>query len=1238
MSHPTEQQNAAIRARGNVLVAAGAGTGKTSTVTDRCLELILHERIAGGRCGLDQILMVTFTEAAAAEMRQRLRTRLREAAEALNHSVHSAPQSLAADLSAPPDDGDARHLAEQLALLDTANISTLHGFCLELVRRNFHTLGLDPACVVLDETQTRPLIHTLLNDLFLKHYAGTTDYSAQVRELIRSYGRGRDQKIREWIVKIHRYSQTLPSPDAWFSAQTTLFSAAEPTAWRHQFSAAVSAWARLWQPPLAASADACSNLATCQVALNPLIRDDPTLAQIASALAAINDADETWKRGTKKLHRDPIKRFFEDARFLSALAKDDGAALVEDWNWARQPMLVLLRLAEEFGQLFAQAKRELGGIDFSDQEQFALRLLRTDAGAPTQIARACREQFAFVFVDECQDINAAQAAIIQAVSGEDACANRFLVGDVKQSIYRFRLADPRIFQSYQAAWATPQTGKARSPLPVSDALGVTRPTNPGQVLALTENFRSAEGLLNFVNSVFGVLMRPAIGGLTYGAEAQLHFGAAATRAALAVNQDSSPRVELHVLTKDDFSSGNLDLDGSHEATPNAEDLLAVEREARLIAAQFKALKTSHYPVADTRDGQLGFRPVEYSDMVVLLRAAAGKTEMFAKAFHQFGIPLQAERAGFLEAQEIADGLNLLRLLDNPLQDLPLLGVLRSPFVGLSAEELAQLRIAEPKGRLWIATQKVLAPDRPLTTALRDKLAAFHQRFRRWRELIRHAPLTHCLETILLDTHYETLLLTSERGPERVANVRRLIELARRFDPYQREGLFRFLRFIADQEVAEVDHSPAEVAPENAVRLLTIHASKGLEFPIVAVAGLGSRFNTGDLNDDILLSETIGLAPKIVPPHARSKYPSFAHWHANQYEHRAMWGEELRLLYVALTRARDRLLLVGSTARRDEIERWHIPAQLTDHARLKANSFLAWLHLWFTNHTAPDEWQQETSGQNRLLAWRFHGAQETPASPTATEATELNAAETKPGIEPFAEIQTRIHFQYPHLQATVEPAKTTVTAIRRRIADDTDEESRKFFPPETARLKSSSADGLSAAEIGIAHHTFQQFITIARTATDLDLRNEAERLRGAGVLSEEQFAVLDFGALGSFWHSDLGAKLRALPAGIINREMPFTARLDPKTLRTLKVLQPAATLAADDFIVVQGQVDLAVLLPDEIWLLDFKTDAVDEAGLPDKLKQYAPQLEVYATALEQIYHRPVTNCWLHFLRARKTVEL
>ncbi|MFM2294724.1 MAG: helicase-exonuclease AddAB subunit AddA, partial [Verrucomicrobiota bacterium] len=778
-------------------------------------------------------------------------------------------------------------------------------------------------------------------------------------------------------------------------------------------------------------------------------------------------------------------------------------------------------------------------------------------------------------------------------------ANRFLVGDVKQSIYRFRLADPRIFQHYEKSWP--------------------------QCLPLAENFRSREALLHFINSLFRTVMRPVLGGLHYDANAELQFGNAAGRAALALASETTARTELHVITKD------FDRE-AEEANGDIADLQTTEREARLIAHRFAELKKSGYQVWSKTEKK--FLPVEFRDMVVLLRGVSGRAEIFAKEFHRAGVPLHAARAGFLDALEVTDLLNLLKLLDNPLQDVPLLAVLRSPLVGLTPDELAEIRISGGRDLFWTALQNSKLKTQNLKLAA--TLQTFLAQFAAWRELARHSSVTHCLETALAATHYEALLLADERGAARVANIRRFVELARRFDPYQREGLFRFLQFIAAQTDAEVRHEPAAVAAVNTVRLMTIHSSKGLEFPIVAVAGLGAPFNLLDLRADILLDEEFGLCPRVQPPGARSRYPSIAHWAATQRERRALLGEEMRLLYVALTRARDHLVLVGSATRADEAARWQEASPLNDHALLKANNFLAWLRLWFTQQDRDDAWRDDYSGEQDFVRWEFHDAlAEVFSATTPTKNDSASEPElTAPTPEQLATIEAALAWRYAHAAARSEPAKTSVSVLRRRlITDDVLRIGSQFTP--TAKTPGQ----LSAVESGTTHHKFLQLLALDRADTELDLRNQANGFLEAGILSAEDFAALDFAALADFWQSEFGQRVRRAPAQNVHRELPFTARMTTKDLRELDLLPANSELPEDEFVTVQGAVDLAVIFPGkEIWLVDFKTDAVDEAGLDARTEKYRQQLLLYARALARIYRAPVRDCHLHFLKLRRLVAV
>jgi len=574
---------------------------------------------------------------------------------------------------------------------------------------------------------------------------------------------------------------------------------------------------------------------------------------------------------------------------------------------------------------------------------------------------------------------------------------------------------------------------------------------------------------------------------------------------------------------------------------------------------------------------------------------------------------------------------------------------------------------------------------PADSALRTphsafaKASAFLTRFGAWRDRLRLSSLTDCLERALAETHYESLLLAGPRGAERVANVRRLLDLARQFDPYQRQGLHRFLQFIAAQAEADLDHDPAPAPTDNAVRLMSIHQSKGLEFPVVVVAGLGTRFNEQDLRGDILLDEQFGLCPMVSPPGRERRYESLPHWLARRRGRRELLGEELRLLYVALTRARDTLLLVGTDAGKDVTEKWRGPAEpIADAALLKARCPLNWLRAWLPSVTSEADWHNDAAGQNELLRWDFHAADDerlSSLSPIGGEgrgegAGLPNAASVPPvhtqpphpdplprwgrGDETFAALRTRLEWRYPHDDATHEPAKTSVTVLRRRAAEAV-EEATQWFRARGAETRRKPGE-LSAAQLGVAHHTFLQCVDLTRTATALDLRNEAARLVAAGLLTERDAAALDFAALLGFWESPAGQQVRA-KADRVQREVPFTARFTVKELQEMGLMpgDPGRTFHSalrtphsalnqrlltsspteDEFVIVQGVADLVVFGEREIWLLDYKTDHFDEAELSAKVREHGPQLSLYAEALERIYGQKVTRTWLHFLALGRT---
>jgi ATP-dependent helicase/nuclease subunit A len=1287
----TKEQQRAISADGNVLVMAGAGTGKTRTLVERAMQRLLD---ANASVSLDEILMVTFTDAAAAEMRQRIGIRLEE------------------ELSRQP--GNSR-LIEQFALLDTAHICTLHSFCLELVRQHFYELGLDPQINVFDEDQGRLLAAETLDKMFEEHYANTSPESEAVLVLIEDYAGGWERPIRDLILRLHEFTQTRPNPEGWFARQLDHFSQPEPHAWRRWFADHFVIWREGWlsilsqEPPGNVNARHCAeilgrnaltldrragNLSAPHNRSGPALGrpghsrpdsqdsalDPVELGQIANMLAEILGSDEAWTRGKKTALRKPLEKLYREAEFLASLCPDrigNTDPLAEDWSWVRPSMITLLKLAREFSDKFAQAKRSSGAVDFHDLEQFALRLLwDPNARQPTTLAQRWREKLKLVFVDEYQDINAVQDCIVTALSRDGAARNRFLVGDVKQSIYRFRQAAPHIFQSYAEHWRS--TGQ------------------DGQVIDMADNFRSHESILHFVNSLFSALMRSEIGGVEFDEAAKLKFGCPEERSALLVAPNparrerltstclvppggmecqAAPRVEIHLQLKEKT-------DTEREDDDEIGALSDAEKEARLVGQRLLELRSSRHSIWDDTTGE--FRPVDWRDIVVLLRSPANKVEGFAKEFARLGIPLQAKRSGFFDSIEVLDLLNVLKLLDNPLQDVPAIAVLRSPIVGLSLDELAAVRLSARKVRFWTALLRwhalqsarfkvrgssLEAPvvsypfsatepaaDAPSGAERErrtfEKVDTFLSRFACWRSAARHASLSQRLELILNDTNYFEWLLTQPRGQQRQANIQQLLAIARGFDDLQQQGLYRFLKLIEAHEQTVGDREPAPVEAADAVRLMSVHQSKGLEFPVVVVADLGKRINFADASSGIILDDRFGLCPRVKPPNTAQHYPSIAHWLAKRHQREEILGEELRILYVALTRAQEHLILFGSCPA-ETATKWleKSPNPRATRDLLGANSYWDWLGPWLAQAVASD-WTEHPEGQTELWRWRIHRARSPkgPAQPTDQTSKESrvlplqgeNRTLAADQMELFSQpagaqsLLQRLTWTYPYANATRETAKTSVTAVRRKLADASElEASQETYGAGPTLIRAAARNSeLTAAEIGNAHHRFLQLASLENLHTTSGVEQEAQRLLAIGMLSNAEVAALNATSMARFWSGGLGHRLRAHVA-FVERELAFTMRLGHDDVASHGL---GVTMPASEFLVVQGVVDLAVLLPHEIWVVDFKTDVLTEADLPAKTTRYAPQLQMYALALARIYQKPVRQCWLHFFTIGETVPV
>lgn len=1261
----------------NVLVSAAAGSGKTSVLAERCAQLVCRD---DAPCAVTELLVVTFTRAAASEMRSRIESRLRER------------------LTACPND---RRLARQLALLDRAEIGTLHSFCGRLVRRHFGELGVDPAFVQLDEHESRLLRNEVAERLFDERFSGhDADAVAAFTWLLDAYCDGDPVALRSLVLRTYDLSRSTPDPQAWQAAAIKrLQDAVERPLAESTLGRELRAEVALTLRGLLGRVERLRRRAKDQ--FNGY---EPQFAKIIGGLhacakcissgdwagfcAAVREAKDDLGRAptfelpddATKLRKKYAKELFDEARQctwheksrLFQLARFDETALRDGMSIALPAGQQLVRLVDAFEAAYTRAKQSLRALDFTDLERLALRVL-ADPDAPPGVlrpssaARAYHEQYRHVLVDEYQDINALQDAILRLVSrecldpGERGArrqpANLFCVGDVKQSIYRFRLADPSLFLARAARFSGDTSGAGEAGTP-----------GDGRLIPLAENFRSIPPILDAVNAVFERLMTPESAEIAYDATQRLVAG---KRASDYGPYPAEGAVSLYVVpTEKARRAAEADNEGEPpggSVDDDALDLDRTEREAAVVAGLIREAVGTTAP--ENR--------FDYGQIAVLLRAMKHKAVQFAAILRRFGIPVLAEVGdGFFTAQEVIDAVSLLRVLDNPLQDIPLAAVLRGPFLGLSGnadDALAQVRLCHrglPFHRAVSACARG-APGVPpqLARELSDRLATMD----RWRALARRRPVAEMLWQVMDECGVMAWNAALHDGEQRVANLLHLFDLARAFGTFQKQGLKRFLAFLDDLS-ADGDMGQATLVrnPGNVVRIMSVHRSKGLQFPLVIVPDLGAKRNVRDLGGRILLDRDTGIAPRVVDLGRRVHYLSMASYVARERAARKLVAEELRVLYVAMTRAERRLVLLGSTDRPEAEKDWQADwkghaGPLPPEVTAGQATLLDWLgpacaagadaHIRIVSMTPADvDAAVEQAG-------RFIAGPSVPEAVAQLRAdllpagTEADAARAERDISALA-------WKSPLRGWSTVPAARAVTQLTKtgRAAEGGHAATDRAIVPFTRPLRRprfAEPPGeatMSATEAGMATHRVLQSMRLSGLDPTAEaVRAELHRLVADRLLDPVAAEVVDVAGIVWLLNTDLGRLIRACgpadaPLPRLHRELPIFAPASPE--QTAQAAAPRAgvspaspTLALPDTrdpydrTLLRGQIDALIETDDgKLVVADYKTDRLTDATLPSRVAFYRPQVQAYAAAVAALAGRPVSAAVLVFLGLRKVVDV
>ena len=1259
MKFTPEQQRVIELHNSNILVSAAAGSGKTAVLVERIIRMICDGEHPAD---IDRLLIVTFTNAAAAEMRERIAA------------------GITARLEADPGN---EHIQKQSALLHNAQITTIDSFSLFLIRNHFNEIGLDPDFRVADEGEIKLLQQEVLAQLLEDAYAGqfVPEAPEQFHACVEYFcPGGMESVLEQHILNLSRYAGSFPWPAEWLEERKNDYAAGDMEALVH------SDYGQYLTERVNRTVEGCLEKLRevkrlCELPDGPYMYGELTEAEIEQLerLTSCKDLEEqaakvpavTFARLPSKKDDsvDPAKR--ELAKAIRNSVKDTLSDLsesyfktplelaVEQGKACREPLRILLDLVLEFDRRLLAAKQERHLIDFSDMEHYALQILlkrekveesdgtgtdRTETKyriVPSDVAMEYRQYFQEILIDEYQDSNLVQEYLLSAISGEEEGRyNRFMVGDVKQSIYKFRLARPELFlEKYDTYQETGDLCR----------------------IDLAKNFRSRIQVVDTVNDVFSRIMSREIGGIAYDDKAALYPGAV-----YPAQEDPAYGSELLLIRKPE--KGEREESGIGEQHAEGAGVLVDydnvrQLEALAIAARIKQLKGS-LQVMEKSTGEL--RPVRYSDMVILLRTTSGWDEEFKKILEQQGIPVYiTSKTGYFGALEVQELLQFLRVLDNPRQDIPLFGVMQSVFGGFTQEEIAQIRSggeghSRKRMTLYEALKEVAQSGRTVEEGeeisagesageeaeLSQKADTFLQRIGHYRDLTPFTSIRDLLQRILDDYDYLNYVTALPAGSKRRANVEMLLTKASAFEKTSYFGLFHFIRYMEQLEKYDVDYGEADTLDENAdvVRIMSIHKSKGLEFPVVFVSGLSKRFNMQDANQSLIVDMDLGVAVDYVDSVRRIKNKTLRRTVLSAKMKEDNLAEELRVLYVALTRAREKLILTAVLDKADE--KWEL-AQMTGQERLtyldfcEAGSYMDFLlpilpqtgiavKTLRTEDLAVEELREQLRMGDRREQLRLIACGET----TLTGDPEENERK-------LMYLRERFAYQYPHPGLQKLYTKTTVSELKIAAMAEKDEaafhtfEEKEVVPyiPGFRREQ----EKVSGAVRGNAFHRTMELLDFTYLFTESGLftgcpNNYEEYRRGLDKnrlqnrleeflqretislrLTEEYAKAVSLPKILNFLEQELAYRMwRAQEQGLLYREQPFVLGIDAKRLDP--------DLPEGEKVLIQGIIDVFFIEDGEIVLLDYKTDVID--SLEALWNRYNVQIQYYEEALTKLMQMPV----------------
>jgi ATP-dependent helicase/nuclease subunit A len=1162
----TPQQYEAVHNRGGkLLVSAAAGSGKTKVLVDRLLSYLMDP---SDPANMDDFLIITYTKAAAAELRGKIASKISEA------------------IAANPGN---RHLQKQMQRLYLAKISTVHGFCADILKEQAYRLDIPGDFRVADEKECAQLQVKAMEQILEEAYM-TAEQNADFRAFIDTQGLGRDDRqIPEIILQVYGSAKCHLDPEGWLSWCENSWDVegvtdAGQTLWGSYLIRDLKEYLQMHLDALGVCLESAAGVTGME-------KPSALLSDTVMQLTALQNA-ETWDEVLSLSQIDYGRLTFPKnctdlalAEAIKAVRKackdglskklrsfaDCSAQILADLEKSAAAARGLIALVRAFDSAYEKLKKGYHILDFADLEHKTLDLLLGKSrNTITSAAREIGARFREVMVDEYQDSNGVQDAIFSALTKERN--NCFMVGDVKQSIYQFRLADPEIFIE-----------KYNTYLPAAEAKD-----QQGRKVLLSKNFRSSGGVISGVNDVFRACMSPKVGGLTYGEDEMLYEG----------------------IEHCDLGEAEVELHGIEVIS----DTYAEESE--FVAQRITELLDGSHMV---RDGNQ-LRPIKPEDIVILLRSPGSVGGEFRYALEDRGIPCAAgDSADLLGVEEIGAIHALLQIISNPLQEIPLIATLTSPMFCFTADELAQIRSKNRKKNLYHL----------LLQEQNQKVEAFLQTLTMLRKEARRCNLSGLLEKILLNTNIESYCAAKSDAAVRQENLQSFCQIVSDYEATGHKDLEQFLAFL--EAMAERGlTAPGEGKTENAVAIMSIHKSKGLEFPVVFLCGLSREFNRESARKQVLCHKELGLGLNCVDTAQRVRYPTIAKQAIATEIMSQSVSEELRVLYVAMTRARDRLIMTYANR--------NLGGQLEELAlRMDTSS----QELLTSEVNCPGDWVLLAALRRPEAGAFFQLCGCNPRLDVTDSVWHIALADTKEeGIyeaeeeekatlstEQLQEFRAALSYRYTYEPATQIPSKQTATQLKGRVKDMETAENTRENKPARREFTKPAAGKKRGTHYGNVIHSVMQHIRYDIRSSEAAIGEELHRLVACGLLSQQDAGLVDCSKIAEFFDSELGQKLRT--AGQVMREFKFSVLEDASRY------YPSVT---GEKVLLQGVVDCFIVEDDGLTVMDFKTDYVTEETLSDLVEQYRPQVEAYANALQRIYQKPVKQANLYFFSIGKSVPL